>query len=124
LAVDGDHPLEIIERAVEVLQFALGDSAKAVNFRILGIEPDQQAIVGNRMFKIAGGEIGLGPVRDRSSMAGIALNRLSEIADGAIGISLLQIGEAAAEEIFDLFRADLDRTIVIGDDGVGIAMQA
>ena len=57
-------------------------------------------------------------------MARIEADHLSEIADGAIGVSLLQIGETTAQQILDLFRIDLDRAIEVGDGGVDVALRA
>ena len=57
-------------------------------------------------------------------MARIELDHLREIADRAIGISLLQIGETTAQQIVDLLRIDLDRPIEVGDGGVDVAPAA
>ena len=57
-------------------------------------------------------------------MARVETDDLVEIADGAIGVALLQIGETAAEQVVDLFRIDLDRAIEVGDGGIDIALQA
>ena len=57
-------------------------------------------------------------------MVRIRIDDLIEIADGAIGVSLLQVGETAADEILGLFRIDLERAIEVGDGGVDIALLA
>jgi hypothetical protein len=123
-ALDLNHPLEIVEGTIELMQLPLGEAAKIKGPRILGIEVDQQPVIRNRTFEIADGEIRLCPASDCHGMARVAVEHFGKIADREIGIPLFQMGETAAKQAIDPFPIDPDCAIEVGDGGVEIALPA
>ena len=102
----------------------MGEAALIIGLSILRIDPDQKVVVQNRALEIASGTIGLGPIQNRADMARGKTDGLAEIADGAIGIPVLEIDQSAAKEIVDFFRIDFDRAIEVRDGGVDVTLCA
>jgi hypothetical protein len=106
------------------LQLALGEAAVIVGLRILGIDPDQEVVIRDGPLDISGDMVGPSPVLDRTDMARVEVDNLTEIANRKFRITLFQIGQTAADDGVDLSRFEFDRTIEAGDSSVAIVLQA
>ena len=62
VAIDLDHPVEVVQRAIELVQLPPGQAAMMVGLHVPRIEPDQQVIIDDGALEIAGGAIGLAAV--------------------------------------------------------------
>ena len=115
VAIELRHSAEIVERAGAVMQLAIGEAALQVRVGVLGIDPDRHVVVGNGAVRVAGDPIRLGPALERRSIAGIEPDRLTEIADRAIGVALFEIGETASQIVARLLRLELDGPVEVGE---------
>jgi len=92
--------------------------------RVLGIDADRVAVVGNRAIVFALVEIGVATPVVRQRIAWIELDCLVVIRDGAIVVVLVAPGVAAAVVRSGVLWIELDCLVVIRDGAVGIALGA